>query len=97
MLKSFRAISVLEGLSFITLLFVTYVLGNRDYLFLLGMTHGLLFMLYVVMAMVVSHKETWSLPFFLLVFFAAVIPFAFVGLEFHFRKHEEGNAEPPSA
>jgi len=50
MVKLFRIISFLEGLSYI-LLFVAvpikYILKNSCYINLLGMSHGILFLIYI--------------------------------------------------
>ncbi|HBY86792.1 MAG TPA: DUF3817 domain-containing protein, partial [Colwellia sp.] len=56
MLKYFRAISLLEGLSFLAILSVSFGLVSRDFVFMLGMAHGVLFMLYLFLSLIVSNK-----------------------------------------
>ncbi|MGB0722182.1 MAG: DUF3817 domain-containing protein [Gammaproteobacteria bacterium] len=80
MLKAFRIISILEGLSFLTLLALV-VFGIREHIFVVGMGHGVLFMAYFIGSLLVSHKQGWSILFWLLVLLCAVIPFAFIPLE----------------
>ena len=81
MLKYFRVISLLEGLSFLTLLSITLGLVGRDYVFQLGMVHGVLFMLYIFFSLIVSNKQQWSILTWLSLFVASIVPFAFIGVE----------------
>jgi integral membrane protein len=83
MLKYFRAISILEGLSFLAILCVTLGFVSRDFVFQLGMAHGVLFMLYLLLSLVVSNKQQWSLLVWLSLFIASVIPFAFIPVEIY--------------
>jgi integral membrane protein len=84
MLKSFRMLSLFEGLSLLTLLFIAmpakYQLGY-DFVWQVGMTHGILWLTYVVLSLLVSHKQSWSVMFWMLVLVCSVIPFAFVFLD----------------
>jgi integral membrane protein len=81
MLQFFRAISILEGLSFIAILSISFGFLSRDYVFILGMVHGVLFMLYLLLSMIVSNKQQWSLRIWLSLFVASIVPFAFIGVE----------------
>jgi len=83
MLNYFRAISLMEGLSFIAILSVTLGFVSRDFVFQLGMAHGVLFMLYLVLSLVVSNKQQWSLLVWLSLFIASIIPFAFIPVEIY--------------
>ncbi len=79
MLKYFRILSLVEGLSLITLLFIAmpakYQFGY-DFVWQVGMTHGILWLAYVTFSLPVSHKQRWSIMFWLMVLIASVIPFA---------------------
>jgi len=86
MLNFFRIISLLEGLSYLIILSVTLGLISRELVFILGMAHGALFMGYFVMSLIVSHKQEWSVVTWLLVFVAAVIPFAFIFVDLFIQK-----------
>ena len=86
MIKFFRIISLLEGLSYLAILSVTLGYISRDYVSTLGMTHGILFMIYVMQVMSISHKENWSSKQQLGLMLASVIPFAFIPAEIYLRK-----------
>lgn len=85
MLVTFRSLSLIEGASLATLLLVAIPL--RYYLALphlvpaVGMAHGVLFLAYFVMSLLVSHREQWSVGLWLLVLGAGVVPFACLALE----------------
>ena len=81
-MKAFRAISVLEGCSFLLLLFVAmplkYYFSMPEVVSIVGMIHGILFMLYTVMSLSVAQKYNWSLGAWGVVFLAGMIPFGFL-------------------
>ena len=85
MLSFFRKLSVVEGLSLIVLLFIAmpakYHFGYVDNIWQVGMTHGILWLIYFVVSLVVSHQNKWSVMFWLVVLFSSVIPFAFFFLD----------------
>lgn len=81
MLKLFRAASFIEGMSYLVILCVTIGLISRDFVSVLGMTHGVLFITYCVLALVVSHRQGWSFKVSLLLLASALMPFAFVPVE----------------
>ncbi len=85
MTNVFRIISVLEGLSFITLLGLVYVLNMREYVFVVGMGHGILFLIYFIGSFVISHHKNWSVMVWLMVLLCSVIPFAFIPVEIWLR------------
>ena len=80
MLKMFRVLSLIEGLSLITLFLIAmpakYYFGLFDVIWPVGMTHGILWLAYVGLSLPVSHTQKWSVMFWLLVLVASVIPFA---------------------
>ena len=84
MLKSFRMLSLVEGLSLITLLFIAmparYQLGI-DFVWPVGMAHGLLWLAYVAFSLVVSHLQRWSVWLWLLALLCSVLPFGFLLLD----------------
>ena len=85
MLSFFRKLSVVEGLSLIVLLFIAmpakYYFGYVDSIWQVGMTHGILWLIYFVVSLVISHQNKWSVMFWLVVLFSSVIPFAFFFLD----------------
>ena len=86
MFKYFRVISLLEGLSFLAILTVTLGLVSRDFVFQLGMIHGVLFMIYLLLSLIVSNKQQWSLVTWLSLFIASIVPFAFIAVEIFLSK-----------
>ena len=96
MIKLFRIASGAEGISYLVILSVTLGLISRDYVFMLGMTHGVLFLLYMVLSLLVSNQKGWSVLKWLALFAAAVIPFAFVPVEWILRK-EKLNSIPDAS
>lgn len=84
MLRSFRLLSLIEGLSLLVLLFVAmpakYGFGH-DFVWPVGMTHGVLWLAYVVMSLLVSHLRKWSVVAWLLALLCSVLPFGFVLLD----------------
>ncbi|SFS63659.1 DUF3817 domain-containing protein [Lutibacter maritimus] len=79
MKKTFRIISVLEGVSYLLLLFIAtpikYLTGVDSYVKLLGMPHGLLFIAYVILAIVLKYQLEWKSKTFVTVLVASIIPF----------------------
>ena len=75
----FRIVSFLEGISYLLLLFIAtpvkYLYDNPEYVKLLGMPHGLLFMLYVAIAIVIKKDLNWTGKDLGIVLLCAIIPF----------------------
>lgn len=78
-MKLFRIIALLEGLSYILLLFVAvpvkYSLGDPTYVKLLGMPHGILFVAYLGFAFYFKQEHNWSMKTLAIVLLASVLPF----------------------
>jgi integral membrane protein len=77
-LKTFRVISLLEALSFLVLLLVAmpvkYVLGNPELVRIVGMAHGILFVLYILGALLFKNKLKWSNQILGVVILCSIIP-----------------------
>lgn len=75
----FRIVSFLEGISYLLLLFIAvpikYFQGDASYVKILGMPHGVLFMSYVVLAIVIKKQMQWNLKNLGIVVLASIIPF----------------------
>ena len=75
----FRLISLLEGMSYILLLFIAvpikYWGGDESYVKILGMPHGVLFMLYLVLSLLIKDDYQWNRHDMLIVCLASIIPF----------------------
>ena len=70
---------MLEGASYIGLLFIAvplkYLIGIDDYVRLLGMPHGILFLLYVFLVFVIYQDMKWSAKSIIIILLASIIPF----------------------
>jgi len=79
MLNLFKFTSLLEGLSYIGLLFVgvplKYLGDNAILVKSLGMPHGLLFVAYIVIALLIRKKMKWDSKATFGVLVASIIPF----------------------
>lgn len=75
----FRIVGVLEGVSYLLLLFVAtpikYFGNDEHYVKLLGMPHGMLFIIYIVLAFMLKAPEKWDQKTFRIVLVASIIPF----------------------
>ena len=98
MLTVFRTISILEGLSYLAILSVTAGLLSRDYVAILGMGHGVLFMLYVVVSLTVASQQQWSLTRWLPLLIASLVPLAFIPVELYLKQlTDKPQASDPTA
>ncbi|TDQ28843.1 MULTISPECIES: DUF3817 domain-containing protein [Tenacibaculum] len=85
MINFFRLVSLLEGISYILLLFIAvpikYTQGNPEYVKMLGMPHGLLFVGYIVLAIMLKYDLNWNTKNFGIVCLLSILPFGtfFVG------------------
>lgn len=74
-----RIIGLLEGISFLVLLFIAmplkYVWEMPEAVRIVGMAHGILFILYVLLVIQVRVELSWNLRKTLLAFAASVLPF----------------------
>ena len=93
MIKVFRSISILEGLSYLVILSVTFGFFGREWVFSLGMAHGILFFLYLILSLIVSGKKGWSVLGWLILLLASVVPFAFILVEVYLRKIGQDNPQ----
>ncbi len=77
--KIFRIIALLEGVSYLLLLFVAvpikYLSEDPQYVKMLGMPHGMLFIGYVLLAFILKSDYKWDSKPFFIVLLASVIPF----------------------
>jgi len=78
-LKKFRLVALLEGISFIVLLFIAmpikYMLGEPLVVKFVGMTHGGLFLLFLYLLFVTAKEYKWKLSFISMAFIASLLPF----------------------
>jgi len=78
-IKQFKIIAILEGLSFLVLLGIAmplkYIFGLPAATQVVGMAHGILFIAYVLMVLIVRKQLNWNLKITALALTAAVLPF----------------------
>ncbi|MDC8004363.1 DUF3817 domain-containing protein [Aureisphaera galaxeae] len=78
-IKTFKIISVLEAISFLVLLGIAmplkHIWGQPEMVQVVGMAHGILFMLYVIGAYFIKEKLNWSWSVFSVVLLCSILPF----------------------
>lgn len=93
-LRIFRMITFAEGISLLVLLFIAmpmkYVMGVPEVVKVVGWAHGLLFVVYVGMLIVLQVTQRWSFIFFVGAFLASIVPFGTFILDKQLRKKESG-------
>lgn len=81
MLKLFKIVALLEGISYLVLFGnMLIVKGSnpelyKTLLFPIGMTHGLLFIAYIILAIMLKIELNWSAKKFAIIVLGSVIPF----------------------
>lgn len=86
-----RVISMIEGISFLAILGITmplkYLADMPGPNQISGMTHGLLFVIFVLALLLCKSEENWSWKKAVLVFLTSLIPFGMLYAEWRiFRK-----------
>ncbi|TKB95256.1 DUF3817 domain-containing protein [Pedobacter cryophilus] len=78
-IRIFKIISTLEAISFLLLLFIAmplkYLFGHPEMVKVVGMGHGVLFVLYVIGAYYMYEKLNWSFKILAITVFCSVLPF----------------------
>ena len=81
MLKIFKIVAILEGVSYLALftnmLVVkpTNVAFYKALLFPIGMAHGILFVSYIILAIMLKFEKTWDWKKFVIICLGSLIPF----------------------
>jgi integral membrane protein len=93
MLKLFRATAILEGISYLALFGVTMPLkywaeipGPNK---LVGYAHGVLFIAFIFLTLLVGFKHKWSIKKLLVFGIASLLPFATFYVEEKYLRTEE--------
>lgn len=78
-IQTLRFIGLLEGISFLLLLFIAmpmkYMLDNPILVKYVGMGHGVLFILFLIVLFTVCERQKWSITMFILGLIASILPF----------------------
>lgn len=94
-----RAVSLLEGVSFLLLLGVAmplkYLAGEPEAVRLVGSIHGFLAVVFLLAVLHVWASRRWSVLRVLFALIASVIPFGAFVLEASLRREERSSAERP--
>lgn len=81
MLKFFKIVAILEGVSFLVLLANMLIVKNinidlyKSLLFPIGMGHGVLFIAYVILATMLKFELEWSWKKFGIILLGSLLPF----------------------
>ena len=78
-IQTLRVVGLLEVLSFLLLLFIAmpmkYMFDNPILVKYVGMGHGVLFILFLIVLFIVCEKQKWSIQMFILGLIASILPF----------------------
>jgi integral membrane protein len=78
MIRLFKFTALFEGLSLLLLLFVAmplkYLLGMPEMVRTVGMAHGVLFIAYIIFAVMLKPELRWGWKTFTIVCLASVVP-----------------------
>ena len=79
MIKSFKTVALLEGVSLLLLLFfampMKYMAGMPEFVRIIGMVHGLLFIAYIIMAYMLKDEQQWPNKQFAIICLLSIVPF----------------------
>lgn len=91
MSKFFKIVATLEGISLLLLLFVAmplkYIFDLPEFVRVIGMAHGLLFIGYIILATKLKTEESWNNKKFFEVCIASIIPFGTFYMEKKYLKN----------
>jgi integral membrane protein len=93
MVRIFKNIAILEGISYLVL-FANMLLIKptnlalyKTFLYPIGMTHGILFIGYVALAIFIMKSQKWSFGTLSIVLIASLLPFATFFVESKYLKN----------
>ncbi len=91
-LRLFRTVSISEGLSLLLLLAIAmpikYILNEPILVKIVGMIHGILFIVYVLFALFLKKRQKWSLVELAMILTASIIPFGTFYVDRKFLKNK---------
>jgi integral membrane protein len=78
MLKLFKLIALIEGISAIALFFIVmplkYIWHNEEFMRPIGMAHGVLFCIYIAFAVICKVQYKWDWKKFIIICLASIPP-----------------------
>jgi len=93
MLKTFKIIAILEGISYLVLFSNMLFIKPNDFilyhklLYPIGMTHGILFIGYVALAILLKKSQNWNLLSLGIILLSSLLPFATFFIEKKYLKN----------
>ena len=93
MIKFFKFIAIAEGFSYLILLVNMLFIKNnnlelyKSLLFPIGMSHGLLFIIYLYLSFFIKNKFNWAIKDLLVVILGSLIPFGAFYIEKKYLKN----------
>lgn len=81
MLKIFKITAILEGISYLVLFANMLLIKPNNFelyqqlLYPIGMSHGILFIGYIILAFLLKSSQKWSLKDFGIILIASLLPF----------------------
>ena len=79
MIKFFKILALLEGVSMLLLLFIAmpmkYMFGDPFLVKHVGMAHGVLFVAYIIFATMLKFEDSWSWKKYGYICLASIVPF----------------------
>ena len=94
MLKFFKVVAILEGISYLVLFSNMLFIKPNNFelyhslLYPIGMSHGVLFIGYVVLAVLLKNAQKWSFPTFAIIILGSLIPFGTFYIEKKYLSNE---------
>lgn len=96
-IKTLRLVGLFEGISFLLLLFIAmpvkYMMDNPILVKYIGMGHGVLFVLFLVVLFTVCEKQKWSLGMFIMGLIASIVPFGPFIFDLKLKKMQQPTAQ----
>ena len=91
--KLFRLIAFIEGVSFLVLLFIAmplkYWAGLPLAVRVVGMAHGVLFVLFIISLLDIMIRYRWSLLRGAIIFLSSLIPFGTFAVDYYWLRKAE--------
>lgn len=94
MLKTLKIVAILEGISYLVLFFnMLFIKPSnlelyKTLLYPIGMTHGILFMGYVLLTVLLIKSQEWNFKTSFIILGASLLPFATFYVEKKYLRHE---------
>jgi len=89
-----RLVGLLEGLSFIILLAIAmplkYIAGKPEMVSVVGMAHGVLFVLYILLSVLAKFHYSWSFRKMFILWIASVVPLGTFYADYKMLRYEQG-------